>query len=461
MVTPFAIVDLIAILPIFLPESHFQFVRLLRLFRVLRMLRLVREREFFFGDVTESHLQVLRILFTISCLVFITGGLIFEIESKVNPAFATLFDGLYFAVVSLTTVGFGDLAPISWQGARRRHAHDPDGRDGDPVAADEPRQDRGSRGLATEAVDHVPEVRPDVPRPGRVALQGVRQRDLPGVRRLRREGMANEDEVRKLRRQNVNLKQAVVERLEAAWTKECESLDQFLELSEKLYTWRSRLIAELEVVPLDAEASRDSDRVDTDNVDTEGSDAERIRSIYRLISVVVEDLDQGGVHTPEYRRVTKKFLATVALRESRIKTRVQNANGPARSFFQIEAHRAKDCCAEAQERGWLATLAAACGRTEPELAAAAAALPDWDAADPAASARFPAGSLIEECLRTNDLFGVYMTRICLRRLPQLIPADSRAQACYYYDHWKVEGGDECDLKARFEDDCRKVAGVVA
>ena len=116
ILSPMAIIDLLACLPLFWPGSHMQFLRILRVFRILRLFRLVQSRNFFFGRITGDHLMVLRILFTVFCLVFITGGLVFEAEHPENPRFATLFDGLYFAIVSLTTVGFGDLIPVSWEG---------------------------------------------------------------------------------------------------------------------------------------------------------------------------------------------------------------------------------------------------------------------------------------------------------------------------------------------------------
>jgi len=110
---PMAVVDLLACLPLFLPHQ-IQFVRILRMFRILRLMRLLQSRTFFFGTVTLDHLLVMRIMFTIFCLVFITGGFVFELEREVNPdEFPSLFDAFYFAIVTLTTVGFGDQSPVT------------------------------------------------------------------------------------------------------------------------------------------------------------------------------------------------------------------------------------------------------------------------------------------------------------------------------------------------------------
>lgn len=117
LITPMALVDLIAILPLFLPAGQLHFVRVLRMFRVLRMLRLVQTRKFFFGEVTEDHLMVMRIMFTIGCLVFLTGGLVYECEKDMpGTSFVNLHDSFYFALVTLTTVGFGDMTPQTFAG---------------------------------------------------------------------------------------------------------------------------------------------------------------------------------------------------------------------------------------------------------------------------------------------------------------------------------------------------------
>jgi voltage-gated potassium channel len=47
-------------------------------------------------------------------IVFVSAGLIFYAEHEINPVkFSTFFDAIYFSVVTLTTVGFGDITPVS------------------------------------------------------------------------------------------------------------------------------------------------------------------------------------------------------------------------------------------------------------------------------------------------------------------------------------------------------------
>jgi len=124
LVDVYSIIDLVAILPtlsmIFLPLigitldiGFFRFIRAFRTFRIFRFLRFTVDGDFFFGSVTPQLLKVTRLFLTILMIFFISSGLFFYVESNLNPNVKNFGDAFYFTVVALTTVGFGDIIPLS------------------------------------------------------------------------------------------------------------------------------------------------------------------------------------------------------------------------------------------------------------------------------------------------------------------------------------------------------------
>jgi voltage-gated potassium channel len=109
----YSIIDLMAILPFFLGAIDISFIRLLRSFRILRLIRFI-DRKSLIGSVsTEDTLIFTRILFTLFAIIFVYSGLIYQVEHPVNTKIKTFLDAFYFSIVTMTTVGFGDVTPIS------------------------------------------------------------------------------------------------------------------------------------------------------------------------------------------------------------------------------------------------------------------------------------------------------------------------------------------------------------
>jgi voltage-gated potassium channel len=121
---PYTMVDLLSVLPTLsvllspapLVGINIGFLRVVRVVRVLRFYRFTRDEEFFFGTVSVETLRVMKLLLTVSVLFFVTAGLFYSTEYRVNPAVRNFGDAFYYMVVTLTTVGFGDITPVTRAG---------------------------------------------------------------------------------------------------------------------------------------------------------------------------------------------------------------------------------------------------------------------------------------------------------------------------------------------------------
>lgn len=112
-----SIIDLLVIIPLFIGFLDIRFLRILRWFRVVRLIRLINVEISIFNWKTEESVLFARIFLNLFSLVFIASGLIYQVEHQANPAiFQNFFDALYFSIVTMTTVGFGDVTPLSQGG---------------------------------------------------------------------------------------------------------------------------------------------------------------------------------------------------------------------------------------------------------------------------------------------------------------------------------------------------------
>jgi len=108
------LIDLITILPILLIGLDIKFFRIFRWFRLLKLIRFIKFNKFIFKIQKEDGIILTRILLTLFSIIFVYSGMIYQVEHQVNSEnFQNFFDALYFSIVTMTTVGFGDVTPIS------------------------------------------------------------------------------------------------------------------------------------------------------------------------------------------------------------------------------------------------------------------------------------------------------------------------------------------------------------
>ncbi|GGG41858.1 ion transporter [Bizionia arctica] len=114
----YGIIDLLAFLPFYLSFGvdlrSLRALRFLRLFRILKLVRYNRAMNHFASAIKSAKEEIFLFLFITVILIYFAAVGIYYFENKAQPEnFASIFDSLWWAIVTLTTVGYGDVYPIT------------------------------------------------------------------------------------------------------------------------------------------------------------------------------------------------------------------------------------------------------------------------------------------------------------------------------------------------------------
>lgn len=120
----YGVIDFLSIFPAYLSVifpatqalSVLRLLRMLRIFRILKVEKFVIEGEMLMGALKRSARKVLIFMLFVLLSAVILGTVMYAVEGERNPQMTSIPKGIYWAVVTLTTVGYGDITPVTPMG---------------------------------------------------------------------------------------------------------------------------------------------------------------------------------------------------------------------------------------------------------------------------------------------------------------------------------------------------------